>query len=37
MDKTITMILAYGFMLVFAGVMWYIAQQDDNPATKTKQ
>lgn len=37
MDKTMTMIIAYGFLLVFAGVMWYIAQHDNKTTAKTQQ
>lgn len=36
-QRTITMLIAYGFLLVFAGVMWYIAKKDDKPAANTKE
>lgn len=31
------MIAAYGILLVFAGVMWYIARKDDKAARKMKE
>lgn len=35
--KIFTMLMAYGMMLVFAGVMWYIAQRSDKPTTETQK